>query len=213
MLVRLDSPLSRVNLDGLCDLVVVEDYLIYFAKCFSDSKYAKYLFDLEIKTGEIWMVNLIDNVMFQVASNLFFPKSIAYLRSWDVIVVTNLAADGLSLFKREPNMRLSKISDISLDSFVFNIHTDTEDNLWLVLHPVLYESVGFFRSAGSGAPNLASRLAKLKLEIKNNVLVNYEIREIVRTDGSFLNAVGSSVYYNNFLIMFSFVSDPKVCLL
>lgn len=196
---------------GLCDLVVVDHHLIYLTKCMGsdlDSDYAEYKFDLEMRSGEIWVINLLDNIMFKAASNLFFPKSIAYLHSANVIVVTNLAADGLSLFKRETDARLTKIADISLDFFVFSINVDVDDTLWLVIHPVLHESVEFF---AQNTRNVATRLFKLKVDIKNYRLVDYVAEEVFRTDGSLLNAVGSSVYFNQNLVIFSFVSDPKVC--
>lgn len=201
--------MGSVNFDDLCDLVVVEDYLIYITKCMAKSEYAKYEFGFEKKTGEIWVINLLDNVMFKVQSNLFLPKSIAYMRTADVIAVTNLAADGLSLYKRERDLSLTKISDINLDSFVINIHADAEDTLWLVLHPVLYETIRFFDRFDTTM--IPSRVLKLKIDIKNGKLINYYIEKIFSTNGSLLNALGSSVFYNEFLILFSFISDPKVC--
>ena len=206
----MDSALSSVNVNGLCDLVVVEDYLIYFTKCFGDSEYEKYKFNLEVKSGEIWVINLLDNVMFKAASNLFFPKSIAYLNTLDIIAVTNLAVDGISLYKRESDLTLSKLNDISLNSFVFNINVDVDNNLWLVLHPVLHESIRFFNDQQHQIP---TKLVKLKINFKANErsFNNYVINYLFSTNGSLLNAVGSSVNFNRFLIIFSFLTDPKVC--
>lgn len=204
----MDSVLSNLNLNGLCDLVVVEDYLIYFTRCFAESNYSAIKFHLEMKSGEIWVLNLKDNVMFRAAANLFFPKSISYVRSLDVVVVTNLAADGISLFKREADFTLTKLSEISLDAFVFNINVDNDFNVWLVLHPALHSTVDFFRHH---TLPIASKLVKISFDFKNNRIQRYTAEEVFSTNGSLLDAVGSSVYFEHNLIIFSFVSDPKVC--
>lgn len=219
------SPLSTVNLDDLCDLVVIEDHLIYLTKCFANkaSDYAEYMFDLEMKTGEIWAINLLDNVMFQAypAGRLFFPKSIGYVTTADLIVVTNLAVDGLSLFKRESSdFSLTRIADIDLNAFVFNIHVDVNNNnndrddhvivIWLTIHPIVHKSIEFFNRELNRLP---SKLVKLRLEMSknNDRLVRYTFEEVFKTDGSLLNALGSTLHFNNYLMLFSFVSDPKIC--
>lgn len=167
------------------------------------------MFDLEMRTGEVWVINLRQHVMFKVASRLFFPKSIAYMSRADVLVVTNLATDGLTLFKREPDLRLSKIADINLDSFVFDINVDVDDTLWLVTHPVLHKTIEFFAREPQLVP---SRLLKLTVEIKNNrYLGGYFGREVFKTNGSLFAALGSSVYFNHYALLFSFLSDPKIC--
>lgn len=204
---------SDVDFNNICDLVVVEDYLIYFTKCFSNGYNRAYKFPLESKSGEIWLINLKENVIYLVASHLFFPKSIAYLSKYEMIVVTNLAWNGVSFYKKEANHGLTKLHSIELDSFVFSMNVDLDGALWLTLHPILYETMGFFKEDAQSTSNVASKLIKMKLEFKNKgkVLVNYDIEEVFATNGTLFNALGSSVVFEDNLILFSFVSDPKIC--
>jgi hypothetical protein len=208
----------RNHLNELCDLVVVEDYLIYFTKCFSDFENNQLIkFSLEMKLGEIWLINLKENVLYMVAKGLFMPKSIAYIRSEDFIVVTNLAHDGLSLFRRENDFSLTKMQDIYLDSFVFNVNVDLDNNLWLTLHPLLYQTFDLIKFENPFLKiennNLTTaKIVRVKIDFKKRHYAGHTLEHVFSTNGTLFNYLSSSIFYNNALILYSFINDPKVCL-
>lgn len=204
-------------LSEMCDLVMAEDYLVYFTKCHSDGgDYKAVKFGVEVKSGEIWLINLRENVLYRVARGLFMPKSIAYLRSEELIVVTNLAQDGMSIFRKEKDFSLTKVQDIRLDSFVFNIHIDLDNNLWLTLYPKLYQTFNLAHVEKyfiDKSDLVASELVKVTLSRRNKHDPKYEytVQKHFSTNGKLFNFLGSSIYHNQNLVLFSLLNDPKVC--
>lgn len=207
-LIHLDSYKRGLDLEDLCDLVAIDDDLFYFTKCFSSPLLKELKLGLEVKNGEIWLFNSKDKVTYMAANNLFMPKSIAYLKSNNLIIVTNLAVDGITLYKREFDNSLSRLQNIKIDSFVFNINIDSSDVIWLTLHSKLYETLNLIKQDGS---TLETQLIQLKLDLRHSQFVKYELKNVFSTNGSLLNALGSSLHFKENLVLFSILSDPKIC--
>lgn len=197
------------NFGELCDLVVIDESLFYFTKCHSKLSPKDINLNLEIRNGEIWVFNLNDKVAYPVAKKLLMPKSIGYLKSKGVIVVSNLATDGLTLFKREFDNSLTKLQDISLNSFVFSINIDFSSNIWLTLHPILYQTLSLTNSIESYT---SSKLVQLNLDFRYSQFVNYELNEYFSSNGtSSFNAISASIVHRNYFVLFSLKNDPRVC--
>ncbi|RNA31984.1 serum paraoxonase arylesterase 1 [Brachionus plicatilis] len=193
-------------LAGLCDLVVVGEDQLYFSKCFSSPVFKSLKFNLAIGDGQIWFMNMAKKTLFLAADNLFIPKSIEYLDSENLIVVSNHQNQGISLFNREHDDSLSRKFDINLKSFVFNINKDSYDNLWISLHSFLYQTL----STDSGHLT-ENKLIKLKLDLKHSQHINHENEVFFSNNGSYLNGLGSVQIFKDNLILFSLDSDPLVC--
>lgn len=197
-----------LDLQDLCDLVALDDGLVYFTKCFSNSFLKEVKISLEIKSGEIWLLDTNQKIAYMVAENLFLPKAISYLQSQSLILVSNQAVEGLSLFRKENDNSLTRLQDIQLKNFVFNINIDIFNDILLTLHPMLFKTRSLKKHIESGIP---TKLAKLKLvPIYGQYVIN-DFEYLFSTNGSLLNALSSSQLHNNNLILFSLLNDPKIC--
>lgn len=140
------------------------------------------------------------------------PKSIAYLKSQDIIIVTNLACDGVTLFKREFDNTLTKIQDISLNSFIFNFQVDITNNqhasLYLSSHPILHQTL---KLADTNDSFTSSQLIELKLKFRYSQYVEYDYKQLFSTNGTLLNGLSSSIFYKDNIVLFSLLNDPRVC--
>jgi len=200
------------SMDEISDLVVVEDdgHLVYISKCDSRLSHDDLTFKLELKLGQIFLFDTRHKHFYTVARNLFMPKSLAYMKRERVLVVSNLAQDGVSLFKREFDNSLSWQRDINLKAFVFNIFIDFEANIWLSLHTSLHETLSLNRDETSNTTS--SQLIRLKLDCRYSQYVDYEVKEIFSTNGTMIvNALSASLVHKNNFVLFSFLSEPKVC--
>jgi hypothetical protein len=193
----------------ICDLTVVDDQLIYFTKCFADANYKSLKLSMQIRSGEIWVINLREKIVYPVVKNLFMPKSIQYLKSKEMMFVTNLDCDGLSIYKREFDNSLTKFQELRLNTFVFNINLDVQlDRLYVTSHPILYETL----KIRDHSTYSSSQLVQIMLNFKYSHRVECEQTVLFSTNGSLLNGLSAGIFYRNNFVLFSLLNDPKVCL-
>ena len=195
------------DIGEICDLIWIDENIAYFSKCYSKLAFGDLKFSLELKNDEIFLLNLEEKHFYSVAKHLFMPKSLGYIKENRVLVVSNLAMDGLTLFKREFDNSLTKLQNIELNSFVFSIFVDFYSNTWVSTHPNLYQTLGL----NSEKSTTSSKVIKLKFDFKYSQFIDYEQTEYFSTNGTLLNAMSASVVFKNSLILFSFLSDPRVC--
>jgi len=137
------------------------------------------------------------------------PKSIQYLKSKEMMFVTNLDCDGLSIYKREFDNSLTKFQELRLNTFVFNINLDVQlDRLYVTSHPILYETL----KIRDHSTYSSSQLVQIMLNFKYSHRVECEQTVLFSTNGSLLNGLSAGIFYRNNFVLFSLLNDPKVCL-
>ena len=201
------------NLGEICDLVVAEDNgrFIYLSQCESRLSHHDFSFKLEFKRGQIYLLDTLDKHVYTVARNLFMPKSLAYIKVERVLVVSNLARNGISLYKREFDNSLTWLRDIDFNAFVFNIFIDIEANIWLSMHTSLHETLSL-NTKETTSTFTSSQLVRVKLDCRYSQYVDYEVSEIFTTNGHrVVNALSASLVHKNSYILFSLLSEPSVC--
>lgn len=214
-LIYLNSFREGLNFGQLCDLVAVNDHLFYFTKCFSNDLFNMLKFRLRMNSGEIWVYDLHRMLVYPVANRLFMPKSIEYLKSRQLILVTNLACDGLTLFKRNYDNSLSRLNDISLSKFVFNINIDIEMNVWLTVHTRLHKTFSLIDDLSHLASSrVETELIKMRLEFEEGEGGEFRpklLDTVYSYNGTSYNALSSSALFKEHIVLFSLVNNPRVC--
>ena len=209
-LIHVDTFYEGLDTGQLCDLIVIDEYLFYFTKCFSDSSLTDFKFGMSFKSGEIWAFDLRKNIVYPVAKGIFYPTSIGFIKSKNIIVVSNLDVDGISLYQREFDNSLTKIQDVNLNNCVLNIFVDFKENIWLTTQPVFFR---MFNITAEDDIRTSSELLKLKLDFnaKKSKIYDFEIERIFSSNGDLLNGLSSSIAFKDYYILFSFKNDPRVC--
>ena len=209
-LVHMERFTKGLKYGQLCDLVAINDELFYFTKCFAHTFFKKFKLNLEMKNGEIWVYNLKQNTVYLVVKNIFMPKSIAYIKSNDLIVVSNFEEQGLSIYKKEYDNGLTKLQDIQLNTFVFNIFVDAATHLWVVSHPIPHQTFNLNNSIDSFT---TSELISLEFDFRNLRIKNFKRKLYFSTNGTNygMNALSGAFFYKKNYILFSLMNDPLVC--
>ena len=198
------------KLGKLSDLVAVNDNIIYFTK--SNQEADSLTMTLEAARGQVYLLDTRATHFYEVITrgHLFMPRCLAYLREERMLAVSNLAVQGLSLYKREYDNSLSWMRDVNVGAFVWNVLV-YQGLLWLSTHPALHETVTL---ASSEKHVAASQLVKMTLDFRHSREVEVtERREYFATDGSLLGALSAAVVFRDRLMLFSFIGDPRVCLM
>jgi hypothetical protein len=209
-LIHMDRFTKGLKYGQLCDIVAIDDDLFYFTKCFAHTFFKNLKLNLEMKNGEIWAYNLKQNIVYQVVKNIFMPKSIAYIKSNDLIVVSNFEEQGLTIFKKENDNGLTKLQDIQLNTFVFNIFVDISTHLWIVSHPVPHQTFNLNNSIDSFT---TSELISLEFDFRNLKIKNFKKKLYFSSNGTNyrINALSGAFFYKKNYILFSLMNDPLVC--
>ncbi len=209
-LIHMDSFTKGLKYGQLCDIVAIDEDLFYYTKCFAHTFFKQFKLNVEMKNGEIWAYNLKQNTVYQVVKNIFMPKSIAYVKSNDLIVVSNFEEHGLTIYKKEFDTGLTKLQDIQLNTFVFNIFIDVSSHLWVVSHPIPYQTFNLNNSIDSFT---ASELISLEFDFKNLKIKNFKRKLYFSTNSTKygVNALSGAFFYKKNYILFSLMNDPLVC--
>jgi hypothetical protein len=204
----------------ICDIVAIQDGLFYFTKCFSTLLLRNDLLTtfLRIRSGEIWVYNSNENKVYPVVKHLFVPKAIAYMKARDIIVVTNLDVNGITLYQRHSTQNtLTKIKDIEENSFIFNIFSNSQMNdLIMIAHTSLYQTLQLNKHKNN---QTKSYLINIHLNFdksndNNEFDYNSQSFLLLLNDKSSFNSISSSILFNdNKFVIFSLINQPNICTL
>ncbi len=206
-LLHVDTFTQGFAIDEVCDIVAVDDYIFYFTRCYSNKYLKRIKFLAKYADGEVWVFNKRSNLVYPVIRNILMPKSIAYIKSRSVVVVTNFDASGVSLYRREYDNSLTWIQDVHLNGLVFNIFIDFTNSIWTVTHPIPHRTFGLHNSNRTQTP---ATLNRVKLESRATDF-RISIKTYCQTTGSKVNALNTIVYHKNNLVLFSLLNEPRVC--